>query len=180
MEDNKKFFDFLLRKEFDFAEIMQDLSDRWREDEFNCQYAEKALDIAFDLYPDGSSDSQDVLMDQRHEFVSDFLEHMRCEVTKTWAENLGMVTIAKAQENANAQAEEVSKMWKRRIDLQAENFRNMSCYRFSQWKLEQSNNHKMDRVPQDSEDEAWEQMKAFQKENFDNKKDIPDSLLGDY
>ena len=199
MEDNKKFFEFLLRKDFDFPSIEQDLSDRWREDEFNCEYAEAALDIAFDLYPDGSEDN-DSLMDKRHEFVSEFLEHMRCEVVKKWAGNLGMVTIAKAQENANAQAEEVSKMWKRRIDLQADNFRKMSCYEFSQWKMdaidkEQKANaeritqdhfdpceldihydNSSDRIPQDSEDEAWEQMKAFQRDNF---KDIPDSFLKD-
>lgn len=165
MSNNKQFFNFLLRKEFDFSEIMQDLSDRWREDEFNCEYAEKALDIAFDLYPDGS-ESEDSLMDKRHEFVSDFLEHMRCEVTKTWAENLGMVTIDKAQENANAQAAEAVKIYKKQLELQAENFKNMSCYRFSQWKLEQSNHHKMDRVPQDSEDECWEQMAAMNHARF--------------
>ena len=174
MADNKTFFEFLLRKEFDFPSIEQDLSDRWREDEFNCEYAEKALDIACDLYPDGSEDN-DSLMDKRHEFVSEFLEYMRCAVTKKWAENLGMVKISKAQENANAQAEEVSKMWKRRIELQADNFRNMSCYEFSQWKLDQDIKES-DYTPQDSEDEAWEQMKAFQRDNF---KDIPDSFLKD-
>ena len=181
MQDNKTFFEFLLRKEFDFPSIEQDLSDRWREDEFNCEYAEKALDIACDLYPDGSEDN-DSLMDKRHEFVSEFLEYMRCAVTKKWAKNLGMVKISKAQENANAQAEEVSKMWKRRIELQAENFFNMSCYQFSEWKLDydRTKNPHKDlediRQPQDSEDEAWEQMEAFQRENF---KDIPDSFLKD-
>lgn len=181
MTDNKTFFEFLLRKDFDFPSIEQDLSDRWREDEFNCEYAEAALDIACDLYPDGSEDN-DSLMDKRHEFVSEFLEYMRCAVVKKWAENLGMVKIAKAQENANAQAEEVSKMWKRRIELQAKNFSEMSCYQFSQWKLdyEKVKNPHKDlediRQPQDSEDEAWEQMKAFQRDNF---KDIPDSFLKD-
>lgn len=36
--------------------------------------------------------------------------------------------------------------------------------------------------PQDSEDEAWEQMKAFQKDNFGefNANDLPDSFKGDY
>ena len=43
MTDNKTFFEFLLRKEFDFPSIEQDLSDRWREDEFNCEYAEKCI-----------------------------------------------------------------------------------------------------------------------------------------
>lgn len=177
MDNNKQFFDFLLRKEFCFDEIMQDLSDRWREDEFNCEYAEKALDIACDLYPDGS-ESEDALMDKRHEFVSDFLEHMRCEVTKTWASNLGMVTIEKAQENANAQAAEAVKMYKKQIELQAKNFRNMSAYQFAEWKLSYDAFPKMenpnpfgpmpseDHIVQDSEDEAWEQLMAFQRANF--------------
>ena len=163
----------------DWPSIFEEMSDRLMEDEFNSPIAEAALDIAFDLYPDGS-DTNDELMEKRHEFVSDFMEHCRCEYIKECAENLGMVTIDKAQENANAQTKMAVGVYKNRLELQAENFRNMSCYRFSQWKLEQSNNHKMDRVPQDSEDEAWEQLEAFQRNNFDNKKDIPDSLLGDY
>ena len=172
MENNKQFFSFLLRKEFDFSEIMQDLSDRWTEDEYNCEYAEAALDIAYDIYPDGSMD-ENALMDKRHEFVSEFLEYMRSETVKQWASNLGMVTIKKAQENANAQSEEACKYWKRKIELQAENFAKMSAYQFSAWKLDYADaktyrDNPMDYMPQDSEDEAWEQLMAFQKANFKN------------
>ena len=191
-DHSKEFFGFLIRKDFDWDSIFEEMSDRLMEDEFNSPIAEKALDIAFDLYPDGS-DTNDELMEKRHEFVSDFMEHCRCEYIKQCAENLGMVTIDKAQENADAQTKFAVKVYKDRLELQADNFRNMSCYRFSQWKLEQSNNHKMndefdpcdldihydnssERVPQDSEDEAWEQMMAFQRNNF---KDIPDSFLKD-
>lgn len=178
-DHSKEFFEFLIRKDFDWPTIFEEMSDRLMEDEFNSPVAEHALDIAFDLYPDGS-DTNDELMDKRHEFVSDFMEHCRCEYIKECAENLGMVSIAKAQENADAQTKFAVKVYKDRLELQAENFRNMSAYQFSQWKLEQMNHHKMDevtitestgkqvtkRVPQDSEDEAWEQLMAFQKANF--------------
>ena len=167
---NKEFFNFLLRKELDFSSIQQDLSDRWTEDEYNCEYAEAALDIAFSVYPDGSMPEND-LMDNRHEFVSEFLEHMRSEVVKVWAKNLGMMTKEESDDKANTQAAEASKFWKAQIERQAQNFRKMSSYQFSNWKLDYDDvkeyrDDVMDYMPQDSEDEAWEQLMVFQKENF--------------
>lgn len=196
---NPEFFDFIVRKEIPYESLEEDFHNFSGEDSFNSDVAEKALEIAFSLYPDESSDNEDDLMDKRHEFVNEFLEYARCLVVKTWAENLGMVTIEKAQENANAQTAFAVKVYKDRLELQAENFRNMSSYQFSKWKLEQTNHHKMEnpnpfgpmpaedheitmtestgkvvtkRVPQDSEDEAWEQMVAFQRANFNHYQDI--------
>ena len=176
-----EFFNFLIRKDFDWNSIFEEMSDRLMEDEFNSDIAEAALDIAFKLYPDGS-DSESELMEIRHTFVSDFMEHCRCEYIKQCAENLGMVTKEEADNRANAQAKEAVKFWKNKLDVQADNFRNMSSYQFSAWKLDQDleehwtdndERHDMDyfdpceldihydssnKIPQDSEDETWEQM----------------------
>ena len=206
-DHSKEFFGFLIRKDFDWDSIFEEMSDRLMEDEFNSPIAEKALDIACDLYPDGS-DTEDELMEKRHEFVSDFMEHCRCEYIKQCAENLGMVTIEKAQENADAQTKFAVKVYKDRLDLQADNFRNMSSYQFSAWKLDQDMNEvnedenyfdpceldihydSTSRIPQDSEDECWEQMKVMQKNIQDDNErirqaqlshsqDIPGSFLKD-
>ena len=155
-----EFFNFLIRKDFDWNSIFEEMSDRLMEDEFNSDIAEAALDIAFKLYPDGS-DTESELMELRHTFVSDFMEHCRCEYIKQCASNLGMFTREEAQNNADIQAKEAVKFWKNKIEHQADKFRNMSCYEFSQWKLEQ--NGKEEDMPDDSEDELWKQMEAMQK-----------------
>ena len=152
-----EFFNFLIRKDFDWDSIAEEMSDRLMEDEFNSDIAEHALDIAFKLYPDGS-DSDSELMDIRHEFVSEFMEHCRCEYVKQCAGNLGMFTREEAKNNADIQAAEAVKFWKKQLENQADKFRSMSCYEFSQWKLDQD--IKEEPIPQDSEDEVWEQMRA--------------------
>lgn len=177
MQNCKKFFDFLIRKEIPFECLEEDFPNFIGEDSFNSDIAEKALEISYSLYPDGS-DTEDELMEKRHQFVDEFIEYARCEVVKKWAENLGMVTIDKAQENANAQTAFAVKVYKDRIQHQAERFASMSSYEHSKWKMEYNNKDhevtistvgegtKTIRVPQDSEDEAWEQLMAFQKANF--------------
>ena len=113
---NKNFFEFILSKHMDFSEIEQDFSDRLCEDEYNTDYAEAALDVAFDLFPDAPGQDENTLMDNRHEFVGEFLEYVRSEVTKKWARNLGMLTAEEAREKANMQAEEACKYWKNKIN----------------------------------------------------------------
>ena len=167
---NNEFFSFILSKHFDWQEINQEMSDRLMEDEFNSTIAEEALDIAFDVYPDGS-DIENELMDKRHEFVSDFMEYCRCEYIKECAGNMGMISLKASNEKANLQAAEATKFWKAQVERQAKNFRNMSSYQFSNWKLDYDDvkeyrDDVMDYMPQDSEDEAWEQLMVFQKENF--------------
>ena len=63
MDHSKEFFEFLLRKDFCWDSIFEEMSDRLMEDEFNSPIAEKALDIAFELYPDGS-DKENELMEK--------------------------------------------------------------------------------------------------------------------
>ena len=180
VEHTPEFFNFLIRKDFCWEDIIQEMSDRLMEDEFNSDIAEKALDIAFELYPDGS-DTHEELMELRHTFVSDFMEHCRCEYVMQSAGNLGMFTREEAQNNADIQAKEAVKFWKNKLQVQADNFRNMSGYQFSQWKLDNINDQleefhskedyfdpceldvhydSKSRIPQDSEDECWEQMRA--------------------
>ena len=184
---NKNFFDFILRKHMDFDEIQQDFSDRLTEDEYNTDYAEAALDVAFDIFPEGPGKDENDVMDNRHEFVGEFLEYIRCEVIKKWAKNLGMMTKEEADHKANAQAAFVT-----------QRFKNMSSYEFSAWKLNVPANDKtqeriMEQVedsvfydakygeddnlpseyePQDSEDECWEQMIAQQRANNNHSQDI--------
>ena len=145
--NNDNFMDFILRKHFDLSEIEQDLSDRWREDEFNCYIAEQALDIACDLYPDDQpGEDDDTLMDKRHVWVADFLEFVRSEVIRKWAINLGM-------KPSNAITSETHNLI---LDTVIKNYKKKCCCCCK------------NRVPQDSEDEAWEQLKAFQKDNFND------------
>ena len=110
---NKNFFDFILRKHFDFSELEQDFSDRWNEDDYNTDYAENALEVACDLFPDGKGLDEDDLMDNRHEFVSEFIDHVKSEITIKWARNLGMITKEEAAKKANDQTAEAIKFWKK-------------------------------------------------------------------
>ena len=67
-------------------------------------------------------------MDKRHEFVSNFIEYCRSEVIKKWASNLGMITPSQSMKSGDLRCKEIYNR-----------FRNMSCYGFSQWKMNESN-----------------------------------------
>ena len=163
--ENNQFYNFIINKHFCWEDIIQEFSDRLMEDEFNSPIAEQALDIAFDVYADGTDDENE-LIEKRHEFVSDFMEYLRCDYIKQSAGNLGMVSAQEATDKANLQAKEATKYWKAKLEKQASNFRNMSSYEFSNWKLnydsvKEYRDDVTDYMPQDSEDEAWEQMRVF-------------------
>lgn len=125
---NNNFFDFIIRKEIPFECLEEDFANFAGEDSFNSEVAEKALDIAFELYPDKPGEDEDDTMDKRHEFVSEFLEYARCEVVKKWAKNLGMSTQEQVKQHITNQAEISKEYWQRK-------FKRMSCYEFSAWKL---------------------------------------------
>ena len=91
--ENKVLFNFLLRKDICFESVEQHYSDLWLEDEFNSDLAEKALDIACEIYQEKPGEDLNDTIDKRHEFVSEFLEHCRNEVVRKWACNLGYVHV---------------------------------------------------------------------------------------
>ena len=160
---NNNFMDFIMRKHFAFEDVFQELSDILIEDEFNTSTAESALDISFDLFPDVPGEDLDDTFDKRHEWVSTFMEYAKTEVIKKMATNCGMITLEASNKKANDQGELVSK-------IIHERFKNMSSYEFSRWKLTGKNTSPgmaddtmpSEYEPQDSEDEAWEQMRVFQ------------------
>lgn len=193
MADNfltKHFFEFVIAKHIPMESLEEDAPYFMGEDSFNSDTAEAALNLAYDLYPEKPGEDESDTMEKRHEFVSEFLEHARCEVVKKWASNLGMLTKEEADAKANAQAA-----------FAVQKFKNMSAYQFSAWKLgvpaNDKDNEKImesveddifydakygnefdpcdlditidnsSRVPQDSEDEAWEQMMAIRERKFD-------------
>ena len=159
---NKDFFRFLESKQLPLDEYEEEMSDMLC-DQFNTGLAEAALDVSFDLFPEKPGEDEDTTFDKRHEFVSEYMDYAQNEIIKKWASNLGMIDVKKSQENANAQGELVSKIIHKR-------FKDMSSYEFSQWKLTGKNTSPgmaddtmpSEYEPQDSEDEAWEQMRVFQ------------------
>ena len=188
--------------EAEVAEFESEMSDRLIEDQFNSSTAENFLDTAFDMFPDGPGLDTDDLMDKRHELVSAAMDHLTNIVIKKWATNLGMVN------KKDYESKEIADL---RVKQVYDHFRSLSAYQFSEWKLgnptqfnpksdvgaefkikESILNDAIDqlddkykdvtRQPQDSEDEAWEQMKAFQRDNFGefNANDLPQSFRGDY
>ena len=162
------FLDFLVRKEFDWTSIVQEFSDRLIEDEYNSEIAEKALEISYDLFPDGSDNEND-LMDKRHEFVSAFMEYCRCDFIKQQARNLDMVDrkdyeskkIADARVSIHGKAQ-----YYRGIRDSERSFHKMSAYGFSAWKLRYKGGFQDENIAHDSEDETWDAMIALQ-ENKD-------------
>ena len=206
--NNSEFFDFLIRKEIPFECLEEDFANFAGEDSFNSDIAEKALEIAFDLYPDKPGEDEDDTMEKRHEFVDEFLEYARCEVVKKWASNLGMYTKEEAQANVDTQRKVCKDYWTNIFNKKmAENslsdynagydegvndtlkkFRNMSSYAHSKWKREgdpvpekfdpceldihydssmKNDSAPSEYQPQDSEDEAWEQMRAMNNHHQD-------------
>jgi len=191
---NKNFFDFIIRKDIPFECLEEDFANFAGEDSFNSEVAEKALEIAFELYPDDQvGKDNDDLMELRHEFVDEFLEHARCEVVKKWASNLGMYTKEEAQSNVDTQRKVCKEYWTNVFNKKmAENslndynagydegvndtlkkFRNMSSYAHSKWKREgdpvpmKDDSSPSEYQPQNSEDEAWEQMRAMNNHHQD-------------
>ena len=156
------FYSFIISKHFCWQDISQEFSDRLMEDEFNSPIAEEALDIAFDVYPDGS-DEENELMEKRHEFVSDFMEYCRCEYIRETAGNLDMVNRSEYEKQSIADARVSihgkASYYRGRRDAMNE-FAKISGYAFSKWKLQWKGGFE-EKIPQDSEDEAWEQLKAF-------------------
>lgn len=154
---NKNFFEFVIAKHIPFESLEEDFANFAGEDSFNSEVAEAALELAFELYPDDQpGKDNDDLMDLRHEFVSEFLEHARCEVIKKWASNLGMFTKEQAQSNVDTQREVSKEYWTKKHDkelnlarercyndgiddgtrMTIKKFSKMSSYAFSKWKLE--------------------------------------------
>ena len=175
---NDSFFEFILRKHMDFSEIEQDFSDRIMEDEYNTDYAEAALDVAFDLFPEGPGKDENDVMDNRHEFVSEFINYIHNQVTIKWARNLGMITKEEAAQKANDQAAEVARSYKLRAERRyldgvddgkteaGFEFAQMSGYAFSKWKLSiqppvsdmQPDLDQWTDEPTAEEEQAWKEM----------------------
>ena len=171
--ERKKFFDFVIRKEIPFESIEQEMSDRLMEDEFNSDIAEKALDVACEIYEEKPGEDLNDTIEKRHEFVSEFMEYCREEVTKKWASNLGMFTKEEAQNNVDTQRKICKEYW-------TSKFKKMSAYQFSAWKLGVTPNDKeQERIMEQVEDSIFYYQKYEDKsETYPVREDVPADLWG--
>ena len=163
------FFEFVITKHIPFESLEEDFANFAGEDSFNSEIAEAALELAFDLYPDDQpGKDNDDLMELRHNFVDEFLEHARCEVIKKWAGNLGMYTKAEAQANVDTQVQVSKEYWSKKVDKAYNDgwddavndtlnkFRKKSAYQFSAWKLGAKGNDKdQERIMEQVEDSIF-------------------------
>ena len=194
---NNNFFEFVIAKHIPFETLEEDFANFAGEDSFNSEVAEAALELSFDLYPDDQvGKDNDDLMDLRHEFVDEFLEYARCEVIKKWAGNLGMFTKEEVKARINDQVQISKEYWTNKFKKMSsyqfsawklgvpaddkEQDRIMeqvedSVFYDAKYPDEEreviistvAEGQKTIRVPQDSEDECWEQMRAMNNHHQD-------------
>ena len=141
----------------------EQMSEMLSEDLFNCYTAEELLDVSFEFFPQ-KEDESDEMVDRRNEMVSDAMRHIQDLIIKKWAKNLGMVELENYENkiitNERCKIHGKAQYFKGKRDA-ANEFFQMSAYGFSKWKLEWNGGFLDESTPQDSEDEAWEQMRVF-------------------